>query len=384
MKHVQPYRIEKNSGKITVLEPLKPTLDKDSKLVQAYIYNSRLYTLYYSKETKRLQVCEFKNALDLSVKNFHVPVLKLYDRLLKGESPANPVFIDKDMEQTLATGYRHKKIYHEADNIYIVFDAFGAQRMNISNLTTEVLQLNLATEQADFRALPLVYKIRPFGMNSYMHQGTLYRFLATPDNAVYLSAYDLQTLALKKEYHYKKTEPLTIKASPVYKNKQKPGRADTTIVETTDDVLKKVSTGGASAILVDEVEPATLRFTIGTYTSLTNSNAAYLPSGTSLLAHAGPAAIPVVAAIAAAKVQSANTSELMASFNIYLHKENLEPAAKVEIPSYYEQISAYGLQLAEQKIQVLAPFAYAYQNRMFYGYFNRKSNAIHIVSFAKQ
>ncbi|GAB3826038.1 hypothetical protein [Pontibacter rugosus] len=378
---VQPYRIEASTGQVTTLAPLTPSLDAGSEFIQAFTSDSQLYTLHYSNKTNRMQVCVFKDGSQFILKSFNTPFLRLNERLFKGEKPTTPVFVDKSTEQTLSVSSRQKKIYHESDNIYIVFDGFGAQRMNISNLTTEVLQLNLSTEKADFSALPMVSRIRPIGINSYVHEGILYRFLLTPNYDMHLSAFDLETMAPRKEYLFKSNEPLTLKASPVFSNTIKPSKADTAVVEQTESVIKKIAVGTA-AMYVEEVHPLTLQVTLGNYT-LTNGNAAYLPTGTSLLSSLGPAAIPVVAALTAAKVQAKNTGESITSFKVFLNATNFEPTAPVKQHSYLEQISAYDQLLTEQKVQATAPFAYTYQNKMYYGYLDRKDKTLHLVSFSK-
>lgn len=379
---VRPYHIDKATGTITALNPVTLALDDKAELVQAYTLGNRLYSLYFSKVTSRVQVCVFESESEVTVKNFNTPVLGLYDRLLKGERPVNPVFIDPTQEPTLASGVHQKKIYHQGDQIHIVFDGFGAQRMNISNLTTEVLYLDLATEKTRFSALPLIKRIRPIGINSYVHQGILYQIQIKPDYNMELGAYDLETLTPLKSYAFKKDEPLTLKASPVASNKQKAHKADTAVVETTETVLKKLGIG-TTTILAEEAIPGTIRLTLGNY-ALTSGNAAMLPTGTSLLNHVGPAALPAVIALTAVKVNAANSVESANSFHVYLQKENFEQALPVENPSYFEKLSAFNRQLIAQKVPVTAPFTYDYKGQMHYGYLNRKTQTIHIITFGKE
>ncbi|OKL40674.1 hypothetical protein A3841_12505 [Pontibacter flavimaris] len=377
---IRPYRIDKTTGSITGFEPLTPALDDKAELVQVYTFENRLYTLYFSKKTSRMQVFVIGSETEFSVKSFHVPVLKLHDRLLKGERPVNPVFIDPTQEHTLASGSHQKKIYQQGDNIYLVFDGFGAQRMNIRNLTTEVLHLNLATEEANFRALPMV-KIRPIGINSFIHQRILYRFLVTPGYDLQLAAYDVETLVPRKSYAFGSDEPLTIKASPVAANKQKQHKADTAVVETTETVLKKLSIG-TTTVLAEEAGPNTIRLTLGSY-ALTSGNASMLPTGSTLLPYLGPAALPAMIALTAVKVSAANSAESENSFHVYLQKDDFEQAAPVARQSYLEQLRAHNNRLATQKVPVSASFAYNYQGQMHYGYLNRKTRTIHITSFSK-
>lgn len=374
---VQPYRVEKSNGAVTAVATLSPTIDEGSKLVQAYTSDNKLYILYYSNKTQRLQVCQFKNEQEFIVQSFHLPVAKLYDRLLKGEKPA---YIDRNNEQTLAASSPQKKIYHEGESIYIVFDAFGAQKMNISNLTTEVLHLNLATEQADFKALPIVSKIRPIGMNSYLYQGNIFRVLIKPDASLQLSAYELKTLALKKEFVFGSKEPLTIKSSPVSVSKRRTGSADTTTIETTEKTLRKLGSGTA-AIFAENVSPNVVQLTLGNYEAASNGSI-YVPNS-SIISQAGPAAIPVILAISALKVQATKSDASENSFKVYLENDNFEPTARIEKQSFYKQISDFENELANQKIPIAASFAYNYRIQIHYGYLNKNTGTIHIVSFSK-
>jgi hypothetical protein len=374
---IQPYHIEKSSGGITALTLLTPTLDEGSKLIQAYTSEDKLYTLHYSNKTRNLQVCVYKNGQEFTLLNFQTAVPKLYDRLLKGETP---LFIDKNNEQTLAASSRQKKIYHEGDKIYIVIDAFGAQKMNVSNLTTEVLELNLTIETANFRALPLISKIRPIGMNSFLHQGTLYRFLITPKASIQLSAFDLGSLFLKKEFVFNSKEPLTIKSSPVSVSKKRAGEKDTTTIENTGAVLRKLGPGTAT-IFAENVSPDVVQLTLGNYEAASDGSV-YVPNP-SLLTQFGPASIPVILAVSALKVQATTTKASENYFNVYLQKDSCELTDRIPKNDLFKQISDFNRNLTEQKVPVTATFAYSYQNNIHYGFLDKSSNTIRIVAFSK-
>lgn len=380
---IQPYFFNGSSGSVLKQQQINPALDKGSKLVQAYTYKSKLYTLHFSKRTKRFQVCEFGESGQLSIKSFNTPTPKLYDRLLKGLRPVQPVYIDSNIDQGFATASRQKKIYQIENDIYITFDAFGAEFRNISKLTTEILHLNLETGQATFRTLPYVPRIRPIDMNSFVHQETLFRFLILPDYSLELSVFDLSTLSLKAEHKYAPDEPLTIKASTTIWNRQAYATSvNSSQLNLTKDVLRNLSDGVAT-VTVENTPAGSFRLKLGSY-AYRAGNGGALPAGTGMLATFGPAALPMMILYTAAMTNGTfDTSEEMSSFNVFLNGENYTKAVAVEGKSTLEKIEEYALQLASKNIKVGNHLIYAHQGQMHFCYLDKAARTIEIVKFPR-
>lgn len=377
---LQPIAVDKTTGALKVLSEMKPVLDPQSTFLQAFTSGGKSYVLYFSKKTSNLQVYVFSDAQEHEVKRFPLSLPKMEKRLFFG---GVPVFMDEQVPSQAAIASRHKKIYLRGDKMLLILDGFGGTPLDRRNLTTDILELDLSTQRASFSQLPTVRQIRAIDMNSLLHQNTLFRYQMTT-SFLNLSAYDLHTQLLQKEYAFKLNDPVTIKATPVIRNG---GRNkfpnDTATVETTKMVLRKMTEGNAF-VLVDEIAPNTLQLSLGAYQTGPGSTAT-LPIGTPLVSAFGPAALPAVLALAAIRLNASyNPTIITTHFKTSLAKNTLEQTSHALSARLWEEADRYSELLEEQEKALGGVAVYPYQpGQLHYVVLDRATKKYQIVTLTQ-
>ncbi|PKV67052.1 hypothetical protein [Pontibacter ramchanderi] len=376
---LQPVSIDKATGTIEVLPEIKLALDPASTFLQAFDSDGKFYALYFSKKTNNLQVCVFRNAQEHVVKRIPLTLSKMDKRLFSGSAP---LFVDEQLPVPIATASNHKKIYLRGEKMLLILDGFGASSPNDKHkITTDIVELDLAAQTAHYSQLPFINNTRPVDMNSILHNNTLFRYQMS-NKSISLSAYELPTLQLKRQYTYELHDPVTLKATPVFRNGGKNKYPyDTATIEPTSKVLRKMTTGNAF-VLVEESATNTLQLSLGAYQTGISGSGGAMPSGIPLVTAFGAAALPAVIALSAYRIHASyNPSLATTHFKTSLEKQTLGLADIRPAQGLWDEADKYSALLEEQETALGGVIVYPYQqDQLHYVVLDRATKKFRIVT----
>ncbi|MDX5436821.1 MAG: hypothetical protein LPK03_06470 [Pontibacter sp.] len=380
---LQPYKLDRGTGKVYALNTVQAVPDEKSKLVKTFSTNGRFYALYMNKKSGTLYLSIFKDEHEPEVRTYVLDDKRMYERLLRnGELQV----MEPGLDQNMHSNHYINKIYTYPDKLVLTFDLFENQDAPQRARTTEILTLDLQQDKASFTKLPYLLDMKGLTFNSYLHQNKLYRFIITKKD-LQLEVYDLATEKILKHYYYSENDSIGIMTAGVFRvgtaNSWSP-HPDT--LQTTSKVLRKMGYG-YPAIAVDALDDNRLQLTIGTYQIQQSKNSTIAGGvGRGIASAAGPAALPLMMvgmALQATSYALADGAGVSTYFQSVLSADTQEALHGSPRTSLQEKIREYETLLSVQKVKMGGALLYTYQGQVHYAYLDKKQQQLVITSFSK-
>lgn len=257
---VRPFAVNRYSGAFRSLPDVPLRRDRKETFVGAFADAAHFYMIYTDKKDNLILHRELDESY-YEKKTF--PMADLPRTRTKGERQQELIFVHPDLERTVFAGQHRSKIYTRGDKLYLVFDGFSL-RGKKNELTTEIMTLDWPSGKTEYRTLPSLTVRTEANFNSFLHANTLFRVQLEKD-VFTLTAFDFNSLQPIKEYRYTADQDIDIKATPVHQRGANtlfaPGNS---VIEKTSKVMRNLS-NGKPAITVDAFNDSTLQLTIGSY-----------------------------------------------------------------------------------------------------------------------
>lgn len=257
---VRSFAVNRYSGGFRSLPDIPMRRDRNEFFVGAFADAAHFYMIYSDKKDNLILHRE------LDENYYEKKTFQLADlprTRTRNERQQELIFVHPDLERTVFAGQHRSKIYTRGDKLYLVFDGFSL-RGKKKELTTEILTLDWPSGQTEYRTLPALANKNEANFNSFLFDNTLFRVQLEKDEFK-LTAYNFSTLQPVKEYKYSADQNIDIKATPVHQ-RGSGGlfSSGNNVIEKTSKVMRNLSTG-RPAITVDAFNDSTLQLTIGSY-----------------------------------------------------------------------------------------------------------------------
>ncbi|MBC5774435.1 hypothetical protein H8S95_10210 [Pontibacter sp. KCTC 32443] len=383
---VQPYKVDRQTGQVIMLNSVVAVPDKNSILTTAFSANGRFYALFLNRKANILYVSIFKDEHTPEVRTYSLNSFgdkQMYGRLVKrGDLQLMLPGVDQNMYSNSA----FSKIYASPDKLMITFDMFDNPDAPKYSRTTEILTLDLKQDKATFQQLPYLTIGRGLIFNSYLHQNKIYRFVVS-NLAIQLEVHDLAANKLLKHYSYSQQDSIGIMVNDAIKI----GTPDSwspqaKSIKTTKKLFSKFE-HGIPAIAVDTLTFGKLQLMMGTY-HVQESRAATIGGAATRRAavFGGPAALPLILLGAALQGTSITMTEgvgVSTYFQSILSSDNFETAPDNLRKSIQEKMSDYERLLYTQKVRPAGAVVYTYQGKAYFGYLDKETKLLNIAAFSK-
>ncbi len=386
---VQPYKIDRQTGEVIMLNAVEAVPDKNSKLATTFVANGRFFALFINKKTNTLYVSLFKDEHTPEVRTYSLDKVndkQMYNRLVKrGEL----TLMVPGMDQNMYSNSALSKIYPSEDKLVITFDMFGNTDAPKHTSTTEILTLDLKQDKATLQKLPYLDTKKRLLFNSYVHQNKAYRFILS-GRALQLEVHDLATDKLLKHYAYSQEDTIDIMVNDALRvgtpNSWSPGSRS---IETNKKLFKKLG-NGIPAIAVDALPSGKLQLAMGTYYMQESRSANLGGIATTKAATAsfgGPAALPLIllgAALQGSSITMTEGTGVSTYFQSILSADSFEVAPGSFRKSIQDKISDHERLLYSQKVKPAGVIVYTDQEQAYFGYLDKETKLLKITAFSKE